>query len=75
MVSATGFMAIVSYITVRIFQLGANDLSLMATLPKFIVITIVSFMAYVIFSKMLKLSEADPVVRKIKKILFSQVRS
>jgi putative peptidoglycan lipid II flippase len=66
MASATGFMAVVSYIAVQIFQLGVNDQSFLATFPKFIVIVIISLSAYVLFSRMLKLPEANPVISRAK---------
>lgn len=75
MASATGFMAIISYIAVQLFQLTANDQSLPATLPKFVVIVLISGAAYLLFSKMLHLSEVDPVLARLKKVLFSRARS
>jgi putative peptidoglycan lipid II flippase len=75
MASATGFMAVVSYIAVQVFQLGANDQSFLATFPKFIVIVIISLSAYVLFSRILKLPEANPVISRVKKMLFGRVRS
>jgi len=75
MASATGLMAIVTYITVQLFQLGANDQSFLATFPKFGVIVAVSIAVYVFFSKLLKLTEADPVIRKVRSLFFGRVRS
>jgi len=75
MVSATGFMALITYITVQLFQLQSADQSFLATFPKFAVIVAVSGLAYLGFSKFLKLSEADPVISKIKTILFGKARS
>jgi hypothetical protein len=75
MTSATGFMAVISYIAVQVFQLGVNDQSFLATFPKFVVIVIISLSAYVLFSRMLKLPEADPVMSRAKKLLFGLVRS
>jgi putative peptidoglycan lipid II flippase len=75
MASATGFMAVISYIAVQVFQLGVNDQSFLATFPKFVVIVIISLSAYVLFSRMLKLPEADPVMSRAKKLLFGLVRS
>jgi len=75
MASATGFMAVVSYIAVQVFQLGANDQSFLATFPKFLLIVAISLSAYVLFSRILKLPEADPVIARAKKVLFGRVRS
>jgi putative peptidoglycan lipid II flippase len=75
MVSATGFMAIISYIAVQLFQLGADDQSFLATFPKFAAIVAISGAAYLLFSKMLKLSEANPVLKRLKMLLFGRLRS
>lgn len=75
MASATGFMAIVSYVTVQIFQLGIDDQSFLATFPKFASIVAISAAAYVWFSRLLKLSEAGPVIDKLKALLFGRAHS
>ncbi len=75
MTSATGFMGIITYITVQLLQLGANDQSFLATFPKFIVIVLVSLSAYVFLSKLMKLGEAEPVIAKARSLLFSRFRS
>jgi putative peptidoglycan lipid II flippase len=74
MASATGFMAIISYITVQLLQLGADDQSFLATFPKFTIIVSVSFAAYLLFSRMLKLPEANPVIDRFKRLLFGRPR-
>jgi len=75
MVSATGFTALVSYISVLTFQLSANDQSFLATFPKFTAIVTISSIAYLGLSHWLKLEEAAPVLRTIKKIMFGRARS
>ena len=75
MASATGFMAVISYITVQLLQLGVNDQSFLATFPKFTVIVIVSLTSYVLLSRWLKLSEAEPVISRVKSLLFGRARS
>jgi putative peptidoglycan lipid II flippase len=75
MASATGFMAVISYVTVQVLQLGADDQSFLATFPKFTVIVIISSAAYVWFSRMLKLSEAGPIVDRLKLLLFGRAHS
>jgi putative peptidoglycan lipid II flippase len=74
MASATGFMAVISYIAVQLFQLGANDQSFLATFPKFILIVAISMAAYILFSKMLHLPEVDPVLSRLKKLFFGRTR-
>lgn len=75
MIEATAGMAVVSYITVQLFQLGVNDQSFLATFPKFMVIITVSMAVYVGFSKLLKLPEVDPILSRLKKLLFGRARS
>lgn len=75
MASATGLMAIITYITVQLFQLGVDDQSFLATFPKFAVIVLVSSITYLLFSRLLKLPEALPVLAKVRKILFGRFKS
>ncbi len=72
MASATGFMALVTYMFVLLFQLRSDDQSFLATFPKFTIIVLVSFAVYVWISKLMKLSEADPVVARVMTILFGR---
>jgi putative peptidoglycan lipid II flippase len=75
MVSATGFMSVVSYVSVQLFQLQNADQSFLATFPKFCVIAVLSMASYVAFSFMLKLEEANPIVARVRKVLFGQAVS
>lgn len=75
MLSATGFMAVISYISVQLFQLQSADQSFLATFPKFMAIVGVSAVFYLTFSKLLKLSETEPVLAKVKSIFFGKARS
>lgn len=72
MASATGFMAVVTYVTVLLFQLQNNDQNLLSTVPKFGVIVLISFSAYIVFSQLLKLDEVLPVIRRVRAIFFGQ---
>ena len=74
MASATGFTAIVTYVSVKLLELTATDQSFLATFPKFAVIVSISFLAYLAISRMLALSEAEPVITKAKNIIFGQVK-
>lgn len=74
MASATGFMALISYIMVLIFQLQTGDQSFLSTFPKFAIIVAISLAAYVTFCRLLGLKEVDPIIRRFKAILFSQAR-
>jgi hypothetical protein len=74
MASATGFMAIVTYITVQVFQLQNTDQSFLSTFPKFAAIVGISLAVYVGISKFMKLEEANPVVKKATSIFFGRAQ-
>jgi putative peptidoglycan lipid II flippase len=74
MASATGFMAVVTYLSVRALPLLADGRGLMSSAPRFALITLISFTAYVLFSWMLGLKEVDPILKRVRNILFSQTR-
>jgi putative peptidoglycan lipid II flippase len=74
MASATGFMAIVTYITVQVFQLQNTDQSFLSTFPKFAAIVGISLAVYVGISKFMKLEEANPVVKKAASIFFGRAQ-
>ena len=74
MLSATGFMAVVTYVMVKIFALTAEDQSFMTTFPKFAVIVAVSFAAYVAICRLMQLTEATLVTRRLKKLAFDTYR-
>lgn len=70
---ATAIMSIITYASVKLFELSSGDQSLATTLPKFSLITAISFSAYLYLSHRFKLGEARPIIARIKKVLFSQV--
>lgn len=75
MTSATGFMAIISYTMVVLLPLQAgDDSSFYFTFPKFVLIAGVSFVAYIGFSRLLKLEEVDPIILPIKRIISGGVK-
>lgn len=75
MASATGFMAIISYILVLLMPLQAGDnSSFYIAFPKFVLIVAVSLSAYVLFSRVLKLKEADPVIALARRFISGGVR-
>jgi putative peptidoglycan lipid II flippase len=74
MFGATALMAILTYILVQIFQLQTVDQKFLETFPKFVVIVAVSLGSYVWFSQLLKLSEAIPVIKRVKSLLFGRAR-
>jgi putative peptidoglycan lipid II flippase len=73
MASAAGLMSFFSYMSVLFLQLRIEDQSFWATFPKFVTIVVVSSIAYVGFSKLFKLEEAEPILRFVRRILFGGV--
>lgn len=72
MASATGFMAIITYIMVLLFPFAADDQSFFAAFPKFSLIVAVSLISYIIICRLFKLPEVNPILDKVKKIFFKQ---
>ena len=70
MASAAGFTAIITYITVNMFPLGASDQSFWATFPKFALVAGASGLSYLLFCRLLKLPEATPVIDRIVKFFY-----
>ncbi|HYG83352.1 MAG TPA: murein biosynthesis integral membrane protein MurJ [Verrucomicrobiae bacterium] len=75
MMSATGLMAIVTYISVKIFELNSGDKSFLAAFPKFALVSIISLGAYVVFSRLLKLHEVNPILSRLRQFFFKEYRS
>ena len=70
MASATGFMSIIAYFLVLAFPLTVDDKSFFTVFPKFALITTLSLSVYLLFSYMLKIKEAYPIIKKMEQILF-----
>lgn len=73
MVIATLFTGIVSYALVKLFPFQNTDNSVLQTLPKFALITFLSLVAYTLFSRMLMLTEANPVIKTATRLLFGRI--
>ncbi len=71
---ATMVMSVVAYVAVQFLQLQNDDQSFPATFPKFLIISMISAAVYLGLSHWLKLKEANPVLAKMRKLLFFQVR-
>ena len=74
MLIATVITGCVAFSMAKFFPLMASDTSLVITIPKFLLISAVSLLAYLIASYFLDLSEAQPVFRFLKKKLFKNVK-
>ncbi|MBR2658649.1 murein biosynthesis integral membrane protein MurJ [Candidatus Saccharibacteria bacterium] len=71
---ATLIAGCVAFSMVKFFPLLAVDNSLMSTIPKFLLISCVSVIAYIVASYFLNLEEAKPIINYVKKILFKNVK-
>ena len=74
MLFATFIAGCVAFSMTKFIPLMATDTSLIITVPKFLVISTISVVAYLIASYFLDLKEAKPIFRYIKKILFRNVK-
>lgn len=74
MSSAAGLMILVTYPMVKLFPLSVGDNSFFSTFPKFVLIVAVSCVAYVLLSRMMMLSEANPVIYRARRVLFGRFR-
>lgn len=70
---ATLVTGCVAYGMVKLVPLMATDDSIFITLPKFMLITLVSLIAYIIMCSILKLEEPKPIFKFLRKILFRNV--
>lgn len=74
MLFATLIAGCVAFSMTKFVPLMATDTSLVITIPKFLLISIVSFSAYLLASYFLNLKEAGPIFAYLKKILFRNVK-
>lgn len=72
-VAATG-TGIVTFQTVKMFELAITDQSFAATFPKFALIVVVGLAVYVTLCKVVQLREADVVLAKLQQVLYTQFR-
>lgn len=73
MTVATVVTSVVAYAMTKLLPLMAIDNSFFVTFPKFLIISIVSILAYLLASYLLDLEEVTPVFAYINKILFRNV--
>lgn len=73
MIIAGTVTGVVCYIAVLIMPFRYHDDSFFSAFPKFVIISLVSFGAYAATSKWLKLPEIDPILARLKKVLFGRL--
>lgn len=64
---------VVCYIGVLVLPFRYHDDSFFSAFPKFVIISLVSFGSYAAASKWLKLPEIDPILARLKKVLFGRL--
>ena len=74
MIVATIVTGCVAFSLTKFIPLRISDVSLVITIPKFLLIASGSVVAYLIASYFLNLREAKPIFDYIKKILFKNVK-
>ncbi len=73
MVSATGFMAIVTYGLVLLVPLAGGEQSFFSTFPPFAFISCTSIVFYVGVCRLMKLEEPVPIISSLQRLLFGKV--
>lgn len=73
MIIAGTITGVVCYIAVLIMPFRYHDDSFFSAFPKFVIISLVSFGAYAAASKWLRLPEIDPILARLKKVLFGRL--
>ena len=73
MIIAGTVTGVVCYIAVLIMPFRYHDDSFFSAFPKFVIISMVSFGTYAVASKWLKLPEIDPILARLKKVLFGRL--
>ncbi len=74
MTSAAGFTAIATYFMVVQFPLNATDQSFFASFPKFVLITAVSLLVYLVLCYFLKIGEVMPFARRFEMVYNKVIR-
>lgn len=74
MLFATLITGCVAFSMTKFIPLMATDNSLVITVPKFLLIAAISFVAYVISCYFLNIEEVKPILRYIKKVLFKNAK-
>ncbi|GHU07733.1 putative lipid II flippase MurJ [Alphaproteobacteria bacterium] len=69
MLIATALMSVVTYTLVSVMDLRFADQNILMVLPQLAVIGLASAVIYVVLSKLFRLSEANPVIDRIKRII------
>ena len=66
--------ACITYSMTKFLPLMSSDDSIFDTFPKFFTITIAGFISYILAGYLLNLEETIPVINKLKKIIFGNIK-
>ena len=72
MIIATALTGFITYVMVSALPLSANDQSIFSSLPKFVIITSVGLLSYVIICRLFRIEEVNPVIDRAVGFLFKQ---
>lgn len=70
MIMASTVAGIVCYLMLQVLPFRESDSNFFSAFPKFMIIAGVSFLAYGLMSRMLKLPEVEPIIKQVNKFLF-----
>lgn len=73
MILASIITGVVCYISVVMMPFRDTDSSFFSAFPKFTIIATASFGVYIMMSKLLRLPEVDPILDRVKKLLFVRI--
>ena len=74
MLFAAAIAGCIAFSMTKFIPLMATDTSLVITIPKFLVISAISAIAYIVASYFLDLKESKPILNYVKKILFRNAK-
>jgi putative peptidoglycan lipid II flippase len=72
--SVTGFSVVAGFIMISLYPLGANDRGIITLGSKLAFISIVTLGTHIVISGIFALEEAQPIFRRIKKIILMPVK-
>ena len=72
-VIASAIAGCIAFSATKFIPLRATDNSLVITIPKFLAISGISLVSYLIASYFLNIEEAKPIIKKVKHIVFRNV--
>jgi peptidoglycan biosynthesis protein MviN/MurJ (putative lipid II flippase) len=75
MMLATLAMSVVTYCMVLIMDLQFVDQNILMVVPQLLVIGVVSATAYMVVSRLLKIQEVNPIIERVKKIIFPKLKT